>query len=49
MYGVKHSNREAAEKIKAKGYDTTMSIADSAEPKSVDEMKSDYHLRIKRS
>ncbi|RAP29144.1 hypothetical protein C2W64_04091 [Brevibacillus laterosporus] len=47
VYGVKLSNREAADKIKAKGYDTTMSIADSAEPKSVDEMKRDYQLRIK--
>ncbi|MCW2277744.1 PBSX family phage terminase large subunit [Heliophilum fasciatum] len=47
IYAVKLSNREAAEQIKAKGYDTQQSIADSAEPKSVDELKLQYHIRIK--
>ncbi|NOV01357.1 PBSX family phage terminase large subunit [Paenibacillus planticolens] len=47
IYGVKLSNREAAEQIRSKGYQTTLSTADSAEPKSVDEMRQDYHLRIK--
>lgn len=46
IYGVKLSNREAAEKINKKGYHTDLMLADSAEPKSVDEMKT-YNLRIK--
>jgi PBSX family phage terminase large subunit len=39
LYGVKIHNREAAEWIKNKGYHSDMTIADSAEPKSIDEMK----------
>lgn len=39
LYGVKISNREAAEWIKSKGYQTFTTIADSAEPKSIDEMR----------
>lgn len=46
LYGVKISNREAAEWIKNKGYHTDMTTADSAEPKSIDEMKT-YGLRIR--
>lgn len=46
IYEVKLSNREAAEKIKAKGYNTVMTIADSAEPKSIAELQS-YGIRIK--
>lgn len=46
LYGVKISNRQAAEWIKSKGYHTDLIIADSAEPKSVDEMKT-YNIRIK--
>lgn len=46
LYGVKISNREAAEWIKARGYHDVMTIADSAEPKSIDEMKG-YGIRIK--
>jgi phage terminase large subunit len=46
LYGQKISNREAAEWIKNKGYHDVMSIADSAEPKSIAEMKS-YGIRIK--
>ncbi|MNW43786.1 Phage terminase large subunit [compost metagenome] len=45
-YGVKISNREAAEWIEKKGYYDVMTTADSAEPKSVDEMKT-YGLRIR--
>jgi len=37
-YGVKISNRKLAEWIKAKRYNTTDCIADSAEPKSIDEI-----------
>lgn len=46
LYGVKISNREAANWIKEKKYHTDMTIADNAEPKSIDEMKG-YGLRIK--
>ncbi|KIL45750.1 terminase [Jeotgalibacillus soli] len=45
-YGQKISNREAAEWIVKKGYQTIMIIADSAEPKSISEMKT-YGVRIK--
>ncbi|CAM4018310.1 PBSX family phage terminase large subunit [Geobacillus stearothermophilus] len=48
IYGVKLSNREVAEKIKAKNYHVEPIIADSAEPKSVDEMKKEHGIpRIK--
>jgi len=43
---VKLSNRAAAQWMKEKGYHTDLTIADSAEPKSIDEMKS-YGVRIK--
>lgn len=46
LHGVKISNREAADWIKKKGYENDMIIADSAEPKSIDEMKG-YGIRIK--
>jgi phage terminase large subunit len=46
IYGVKISNREAAEQIKKKQYHDTMTTADSAEPKSIAEMKS-YSIRTK--
>jgi PBSX family phage terminase large subunit len=39
VYGVKISNREIAEELKKKKAADTMTIADSAEPKSVDEVK----------
>lgn len=45
-YGQKISNREASAWIKSKGYHTTQTIADSAEPKSIDELKS-YDIRVK--
>lgn len=38
FYGVKISNRKLAEFIKSKRYNTTDCIADSAEPKSIDEI-----------
>lgn len=44
VYGVKLSNREAAEKIKAKECDDCSMTADSAEPKSIAEMKT-YSLK----
>lgn len=39
IYGVKMSNREAAEEITLRNYHDIVSIADSAEPKSVAEIK----------
>ena len=44
-YGVKKSNREVAEWIKSKKYNSINIIADSAEPKSVDELRS-YGIKI---
>lgn len=46
IYEIKLSNREAAERIKKKGCHTEPMIADSAEPKSIAEMKK-YGLKIK--
>lgn len=46
IYGVKLSNRKVAEEIKKRGWHTAMTIADSAEPKSIDELKG-YNIRIK--
>jgi PBSX family phage terminase large subunit len=45
IYGIKMSNREAAERIKDKKYSESI-LADSAEPKSIDEMKT-YGINIK--
>lgn len=45
IYEVKLSNREAYRKIDAMGYTDAKILADSAEPKSVDEMRS-YGLKI---
>ena len=45
IYEVKLSNREAYRKIDALGYTDAKILADSAEPKSVDEMRS-YGLKI---
>lgn len=46
FYGTKIHNRVLAEWLKKKKYDRDMTIADGAEPKSVDETK-DYGVRIK--
>ena len=46
LYGVKLSNRYTANWIKDKGYGDVMTIADSAEPKSISEQKS-YGIRVK--
>lgn len=45
IYEIKLSNRLAAQRIKANGWNDTKIIADSAEPKSIDELW-DYGLRI---
>ncbi|MEC4566760.1 PBSX family phage terminase large subunit [Paenibacillus sp. CMAA1739] len=47
VYGVKISNRELGEKLKKKKYDQQLTIADNAEPKSVDELKMQLHCRFK--
>jgi PBSX family phage terminase large subunit len=39
IYGVKMSNREFCNVVKSRMYDRTLTIADSAEPKSIDECK----------
>lgn len=44
--GIGISNRQLAEKLKQE-YKQTQTIADSAEPKSIAELKGDYGLRIK--
>lgn len=46
IYGVKLSNREVADKIISKGYNDTIITADSAEPKSIAELKN-LGIRIK--
>jgi len=45
IHEIKLSNRKAAERIKARGYHRDLSIADSAEPKSINEMES-YGINI---
>lgn len=47
IYGVKISNRQLAEEMKKLQYDDVVTNADSAEPKSVDEMKYQHHVRFK--
>lgn len=44
-YGQKISNRELAKWIKSKGYESDDIIADSAEPKSIDELKIEHGIR----
>lgn len=44
IYGVKISNRKLAQKIKAKGYQSEPISGDSAEPKSIDELKFEHGL-----
>lgn len=45
LYGQKISNREAAKWIKDKGYERHDITADSAEPKSIDELKHEHGIR----
>lgn len=47
IYQVKMSNRELANMLIERGYHSTMTTADSAEPKSIDEMKKQYGIRIR--
>jgi PBSX family phage terminase large subunit len=46
IYQIKLSNRKVSDMLKAKGYDRDLTIADSAEPKSIAEMKT-YNINIK--
>lgn len=45
IYGVKISNKELARRIKANGWDNNEIIADSAEPKSIDNLKDEHGVR----
>lgn len=45
FYGQKISNRELAKWIKSKGYDSQDIAADSAEPKSIDELRMEHGIR----
>lgn len=48
IYDIKVSNRELAKKIKDKKWQSTWTIADSAEPKSINEIKNEHNVpRIK--
>lgn len=47
IYNVQTSNRKLAEKIKELGWDDSLIIADSAEPKSVNELKKEYDIKCK--
>lgn len=47
IYKVKMSNREAAQEIKKRGYQYEVSIGDSSEPKSIDELKKEYGIKVK--
>lgn len=46
IYGVKIPNREAAAEMKKRVYHSTRTTADSAEPKSIDEMRKEHHINI---
>lgn len=45
LYGQKISNRELAKWIKEKGYESNDITADSAEPKSIAELKNDHGIK----
>lgn len=45
IYGVKISNRELAKQLKQKGYQSDEIFADSAEPKSIAELKVDHDIK----
>lgn len=47
FYGVKKFNNELAAWLKGKGYDRQLTVADSAEPKSVSEMRSKYNCNFR--
>lgn len=45
IFGVKMSNREFAKKLHKKGYQSDEIFADSAEPKSIDELKHEHGVK----
>ncbi|PSL42137.1 PBSX family phage terminase large subunit [Planomicrobium soli] len=45
FYGQKISNRELAKWIKSKGYESQDIVADSAEPKSIDELRIEHGIK----
>ncbi len=45
IYGLKMSNRELAKQIKARGYDSVWTKADSSEPKSINEIVHQHGIR----
>ncbi|WP_342534011.1 PBSX family phage terminase large subunit [Lysinibacillus sp. FSL M8-0337] len=45
IYGVKISNREFAKQLQRKGYQSDEIYADSAEPKSIAELKNDHDIK----
>ncbi|MRC08349.1 PBSX family phage terminase large subunit, partial [Bacillus thuringiensis] len=45
LYGVQISNRKLAEWIKKKGYQDIEITCDSAEPKSIAELKNEHDIR----
>ena len=47
FYGVKKFNGELADWLKAKGYERQLTTADSAEPKSIAQMKREYGCNFK--
>ena len=46
IYGVKISNREAATRILRNKWNDTYALADSAEPKSIDNLRGDYNIKV---
>lgn len=47
IYGVKLFNRQFAQIIKEKGYERQLTTADSAEPKSIAELKIEYGINVR--
>lgn len=47
IHEIKISNREAAQQIKERGFNDVVITADSAEPKSIDEMRREHGIKIK--
>lgn len=46
IYGVQIGNRQMAQEIKSRGYGRVHTFGDSAEPKSIDELKRDHGLNV---
>ncbi|SEQ75857.1 phage terminase, large subunit, PBSX family [Granulicatella balaenopterae] len=46
IYEVKLSNRNLAKKLHEKDYHTLLTTCDSAEPKSIDDLRTEFHCRV---